>query len=255
MRPIIFSDFDGTISQLDVTDLVLTELAHPSWREVEQEWALGVIGSRECLRRQMALVDASTQELNALVDSVPIDPDFARFSEYLKRRAVPFYVVSDGFDIFIRRVLKNSGLNLPLRNGTHLFSSRLKVRGRRLEPSFPYAGPPCVHDCATCKAEIIRRRRRDGSLVIFIGDGLSDRFAAQAADVVLAKNQLLAYCRENGIDCWPFETFADIEAEMATILESQGDFTRTGQGSRLRKDLNAEITETSAAAGLKSIDG
>ena len=252
MTPTIFSDFDGTISQLDVTDLVLTQLAHPSWREVEQEWARGLIGSRECLERQMALVSASTKELNALVDSVAIDPHFAKFHRFLARRAVPFYVVSDGFDLFIRRVLKNAGLNGPLRNGTHLFSSALKVRGRRLQPSFPYAGPPCQHDCATCKAEIIRQKQRRGSAVIFIGDGLSDRFAAQSADIVFAKRQLLAYCRENDIACRPFETFAQIEFELAIMLDSNGDYSKTAQSSRPKKDLNTEIAETSAVAALKS---
>jgi 2,3-diketo-5-methylthio-1-phosphopentane phosphatase len=253
MNPTIFSDFDGTISQLDVTDLVLTQLAHPSWREVEVEWARGLIGSRECLERQMALVSASTKELNALVDSVPIDPHFAKFYRFLRRRAVPFYVVSDGFDIIIRRVLKNAGLNGPLRNGTHLFSSVLKVRGRRLEPSFPYAGPSCKHDCATCKAEIIRQRRRSGSAVIFIGDGLSDRFAAQSADIVFAKRQLLAFCRENGITCRPFETFAQIEAELAIMLESKGDYPKTAQWSQPKTNLNTGIAGNSVASGLKSL--
>ncbi len=219
MNPTIFSDFDGTITQVDVTDLVLTQLAHPSWREVEQEWARGQIGSRECLERQMALVNASTKEFNALVDTVPLDPYFARFYQFIKRRQLPFYVVSDGFDLIIRRVLKNIGLSGPLHNGTHLFSSALKVRGRRLEPSFPHAGPPCEHDCATCKVEVIRRTREHGSPVIFIGDGLSDRFAAQAADIVFAKRQLLTYCRENDIACRPFETFADVEADLKALLE------------------------------------
>src|SRR5512146_1819406 len=98
MTPIIFSDFDGTITQVDVTDLVLTQLAHPSWREVEQEWARGQIGSRECLERQMALVDASAQEFNALVDSVPIDPHFGKVYKVVQRHELPFFVVSDGFD-------------------------------------------------------------------------------------------------------------------------------------------------------------
>jgi len=220
MKPIVISDFDGTITQADVTDLLLTELARPSWQEVEQEWARGSIGSRECLDRQMALVEASTTEFNAVVDSVPIDPGFRKFYQFISRNRLPFYVVSDGFDLVIRRVLTNVGLSGPLHNGTHLFSSALNIRGRRLVPSFPHSGPPCVHDCATCKIEVIRRLRRKDSLVIFIGDGLSDRFAAQVADIVFAKRQLLAYCRENGISCRPFETFADIERELEILLGS-----------------------------------
>ncbi len=219
MTPIIFSDFDGTITQVDVTDLVLTQLAHPSWREVEQEWARGQIGSRECLERQMALVDASLAEFNALVDSVPVDRNFGKFYKFAQRHSLPFYVVSDGFDLVIRRVLKNAGMNGPLYNGKHLFSSALKVRGRRMEPSFPYAGPPCEHDCATCKAEIIRRTRDNGNPIVFIGDGLSDRFAAQAADIVFAKRQLLTFCRENDIACTPFETFAEIEAKLDPLVK------------------------------------
>lgn len=231
MHPVIFSDFDGTISQIDVTDLLLTQLAHPSWREVEQEWSRGLIGSRECLERQLALVDTTTKELNALIDSVSIDPHFKKFCQFVRRRKLPFYVVSDGFDLIIRRVFRNSGLEGPLNNGTDLFSSGLNLHGRKLETSFPYSGPPCKHDCATCKVEIIRRLRCERSTVIFIGDGLSDRYAAQAADIVFAKQQLLAYCREKRIACWPFETFADIETDIEALLESSSAGEAAGEST------------------------
>ncbi|HEV2348607.1 MAG TPA: MtnX-like HAD-IB family phosphatase [Terriglobia bacterium] len=243
MNPTIFSDFDGTISQVDVTDLVLTQFAHPSWREVEQEWSRGQIGSRECLERQMALVDVSAKELNALVDSVPLDPHFAAFYRWARQRKFPLSVVSDGFDLIIRRVLKNTGFSGPLHNGAQLFASALKIRGRRAEPSFPYAGPPCEHDCATCKVEVIRRMRGGDCPVIFIGDGLSDRFAAQAADVVFAKRQLLAYCRENDIICQPFETFAEIKAQIEAMLQSSvPDEVPRRHASRVRtRKLKVEV--------------
>ncbi|MGD0694560.1 MAG: MtnX-like HAD-IB family phosphatase [Terriglobia bacterium] len=246
-KPIIVCDFDGTITQEDATDLVLAQLAHPSWREVEQEWALGLIGSRECLERQVALVDSSATELNALVDSVTVDPHFSSFHSFVRRKKMPFYVVSDGFDLIIRRVLKNAGLNGPLHNGKHLFSSRLKIRGRRLEPSFPYSGPPCGHDCATCKVEIIRRVRGNGRLVVFIGDGLSDQFAARAADVVFAKRQLFAHCRANGIPCRPFETFADLQADLATLLESV-----TPDEAPVRRESRARTRQSKVAVAVGS---
>lgn len=220
--PIIFSDFDGTITNVDVTDLVLTQLAHPSWRAIEQEWARGLIGSRECLERQMALVEASRGDLNALVDSISIDPGFPRFSRYLLSRKIPFYVLSDGFDYIIRRVLRRSVLKRRLRNGGDLFASGLKVSGRRVLTTFPFSGPPCEHDCATCKATIIRRLRRDHAPVIFIGDGLSDRFAAEASDLVFAKRGLMAYCREKSIPCRVFETFADVENAIKGLVGGGG---------------------------------
>lgn len=218
IRPIVFSDFDGTITQLDVTDQILAQLAHPSWREIEQEWACGSIGSRECLERQVALVDASSAELNALIDSVPVDAHFKSFLRLTERQKLPFYVVSDGFDYVIRRVLKRAGVNGQLRNGMHLFASALQVEGRRLQLSFPHTAPPCEHGCATCKTDIIRRLSGGHSPIVFIGDGLSDRFAVEAADLIFAKHQLLAYCREKGIECVPFETFGDIEAALKRLL-------------------------------------
>ena len=215
---IVFCDFDGTITQLDVTDQILTQLAHPSWQEVEQEWVRGMIGSRECLERQIALVETSAQELNGLIDAVPIDPHFAAFYRFTEEKGIPVYVLSDGFDYVIRRVLKRAGVNGPLRNGKHLFSSALRVEGRHLVPSFPHSPEPCGHGCATCKAEIIRRLADGTHPTVFVGDGLSDRFAIEAADVVFAKWQLLAYCREHDIPCHPYETFADVQKGLKDVL-------------------------------------
>jgi 2-hydroxy-3-keto-5-methylthiopentenyl-1-phosphate phosphatase len=218
MRPIIFSDFDGTIAQVDVTDAILNEFAAPEWQKVEEEWLAGLIGSRECLRRQMALVRASADDLNALIDSIPLDPGFAAFQRWTREHRLPFYVVSDGFDYVICRILRRCGAEGELLNGSHLFASSMRVEGEAVAVDFPHSPAPCVHGCATCKPEVIRRLVARHSPVIFIGDGLSDRFAVEAADVVFAKARLLAYCRDRGIGARPFSTFADIESNLELLL-------------------------------------
>jgi 2-hydroxy-3-keto-5-methylthiopentenyl-1-phosphate phosphatase len=216
--PVVFCDFDGTITQLDVTDQILAQFAHPSWREVEREWVLGLIGSRECLERQIALVDAPPREFHAVIDSIKIDPHYPAFCRFTRRRRVPLYIVSDGFDYVISRVLKRAGVAGALRNGSHLFANTLRVEGRRLLPSFPHSAEPCEHGCATCKAAIIRQHREGRQPIVFVGDGMSDRFAVEVADLVFAKRQLLAYCRENGISCHPFETFEDVQGVLEDLL-------------------------------------
>jgi len=217
-RPVVFCDFDGTITQHDVTDQILTQLAHPSWREVEQEWMMGLIGSRECLERQIALVNVPGEELHAVIDGVPIDEQFKPFCKFARKQDLPVYILSDGFDYVIGRVLKRAGLARQFRNGANLFASALRVEGRRLAPSFPYAPEPCAHGCATCKAALIRRLRAGRRPVVFVGDGMSDRFAVELADVVFAKRHLLAHCRDRGINCHPFETFADVQAALEKLL-------------------------------------
>ena len=216
--PIVFCDFDGTVTQVDVTDQILTQLAHPSWREIEQEWMTGSIGSRECLERQIALVDAAAKELDAVVDGVLIDPHFAGFCKFARQKRWPVYILSDGFDYVIRRILKRSGLERDFRSGSSLFASGLRLAGRRLTPSFPHSPEPCEHGCATCKAALIGRLREGRQPVIFVGDGMSDRFAVELADVVFAKRHLLAYCRERSVACHPFETFKDVQLTLDSSL-------------------------------------
>ncbi|MFZ0961212.1 MAG: MtnX-like HAD-IB family phosphatase [Terriglobia bacterium] len=217
-NPVVFCDFDGTITQLDVTDQILTELAHPSWRGIEQQWMQGLIGSRECLERQIALVNASEEELHAVIDAVPLDAEFKNFCKFARQRHLPLYILSDGFDYVIRRVLKRAGVGRHFRSGSNLFASALRVEGRRLTPSFPHAPEPCAHGCATCKEALMRRLREGRQPVIFMGDGMSDRFAVEVADIVFAKRHLLAHCRENGIACHPFETFKDVQATLEKLL-------------------------------------
>jgi 2-hydroxy-3-keto-5-methylthiopentenyl-1-phosphate phosphatase len=219
-KPVVFSDFDGTITRLDVTDEILEKFADPSWREVEEQWLRGDIGSRECFERQAALVRVTAKQLNALIDAIPLDPDFPEFYRTLKVWGLPFYIVSDSFDYVIRRVLKRVGADGELRNGRHLFSTGLELEAGRMRAVFPHSNHGCNHGCATCKPAIICRVRKKQQQVIFIGDGLSDRFAVEAADVVFAKHELLAYCREHGIACRPFETFGDVQKELAEFLEA-----------------------------------
>jgi len=220
VKPVVFTDFDGTITQRDVTDEILAQLAHPSWRDVELEWTRGLIGSRECLERQIALVNTSVEDLDALIDAIPIDPDFASFDRLTHERSVPLYVLSEGFDYAIARVLKRAGMLDPVRNGMQVFSSALRVEGRRLIPSFPHSSPPCEHGCGTCKAALLRRVGEGKHPIIFVGDGLSDRYAVDEADVVFAKRQLLAYCEEHGKACRPFSTFADVERAVVSLLDA-----------------------------------
>jgi 2,3-diketo-5-methylthio-1-phosphopentane phosphatase len=179
-----------------------------------------LIGSRECLERQIALVDASAEDLDALIDAVPIDPDFTTFYQFTRKHGIPLYVLSDGFDYVIARILKRAGMKGPFQNGIQIFSSALRLEGRRLIPSFPHSAQPCEHGCATCKAALLRRFSKANHPVIFVGDGLSDRFAVGEADVVFAKRQLLSYCQEHGKACQPFNTFADVEQAVALLIDS-----------------------------------
>jgi 2-hydroxy-3-keto-5-methylthiopentenyl-1-phosphate phosphatase len=47
-------------------------------------------------------------------------------------------------------------------------------------------------------------------LIVYIGDGLSDRCGVEKSDIVFAKDDLKTFCIENKIDFYEFENFEDI---------------------------------------------
>lgn len=201
-----FIDFDGTITTIDVVDALLQRFADKSWIEVEKDWAEGRIGSRECLDRQVRLVRASKQDVEKLIEEVRIDAHFVEFLEAVRKLTVPVTVVSDGFDVLIREILKK---NVPkqLLSGIPVFSN-----GLRWEPRGPvavFSDTTCIHGCANCKPEVLKQARA-GTRVVLVGDGLSDRFAAEAADLTFAKKSLLEYCRQRDIRHRAYTDFRSI---------------------------------------------
>lgn len=206
-----FIDFDGTITKNDVVDMILERFASDEWRAVEKEWTQGRIGSRECLSRQIALVKASQEELRKFLRSVQIDPYFTGFLKTAQSFSIPVSIVSDGFRFVIDSVLRQSFRIFPeLVHSVPVFSNELLWRNGRPELSFQ-DGISCEHACANCKVKVIRENNPDKDFTVFVGDGLSDRFAAGAAALVFAKDDLLAFCRENRIKHIPYANFKEIE--------------------------------------------
>ncbi len=111
----ILCDFDGTIAVADVTDELLANFATPEWSRIEADWRAGRISSRECMTAQVALMDASQEAVDALLDTLTIDPAFPAFVADATRLGIPITVVSDGLDYAIRRILGGYGLGyLPI---------------------------------------------------------------------------------------------------------------------------------------------
>lgn len=194
-------DFDGTISPVDTTDLILQAFASDAWLEIEADWRAGRIGSRECLSRQIALLRVRPDMLSKALDGVRLDPDFVPFVTRAWLHGASVSIVSDGFDRAIVTLLHANGIDLPV-TSNHLVSTG-EDRWRAV---FSNRGERCAS--GTCKCAAIPGDRP----VVLIGDGRSDFCLARRADFVLAKGELAAFCAREGIAHQPITGFADAVA-------------------------------------------
>jgi len=211
--PILFLDFDGTISQRDVTDVILEQYADGKWQAAETAWRGGRIGSRACLSEQMSLVQATRSQLHALLEAIELDEGLATLLDLCQTRNVTAHIISDGFDYCIKRILARR-VN-GRRSAIHsVCASHLDLNRRPWRTEFPFFRQSCAHGCATCKPAVMRLLNPTNAPAIFVGDGLSDRYAAECADLVFAKNDLASYCRDNSIEHIEYTTLSEVEKQI-----------------------------------------
>ncbi len=205
----IICDFDGTTAVNDVGNLLFRTFADKRCYEIVDRWKAGEINSKECLLAECEISTASKEQLLAFSDTQKLDADFAAFVEYCKKLNIPVSIASDGLDFYINRIVAKHGLI----NEVPVFANSLKFTGNEtFTAEFPFWGHSCG-ECGNCKGYHVRKAQESGfSPVVYIGDGLSDRCGAKAADIVFAKRDrdLIRYCQKYEIDFHEYENFSDI---------------------------------------------
>jgi 2,3-diketo-5-methylthio-1-phosphopentane phosphatase len=176
-------DFDGTIVDQDITDAVIQQFSRPGWEIPERLWESGQMGSRECLEIQMSLIHEPVADVLQFIDRFKIDPNFIGIADLLNEMGIPFAIVSDGFKVFIERLLVNAGFKeMP-----PVYANGLIQQRSRLKLVFPYANRQCPS--GTCKCTVTNNVS-EGRSVILIGDGRSDYCLAQKAAFIFSKGKL-----------------------------------------------------------------
>ena len=203
----VFSDFDGTITTRDTVDVLLTELADPSWEEVEEEWVQGRIGSRECMAKQIPLIRGGWNKVREILDELTISEGFVEFVDWCKDRLIPVAVVSDGLDRVIQYVLDKHRIRVDRIYANHLEES---ASG---EFSLHFSAAPRLAGCQSgvCKCQIAGQAGGYQTIRVVIGDGRSDFCWSKEADLLFAKSKLIDHCMSQGIPHNPFDNFFEVK--------------------------------------------
>jgi 2,3-diketo-5-methylthio-1-phosphopentane phosphatase len=226
----IFCDFDGTVAQKDVGRELFTEFGGIGADEIAHQYLNDTITARECLLAEARLVSGvSPAQLGAFVDQFTIDVHFSQFRDFCLLRDIPLVILSDGLDFYVERILNRNHLADCSFFANHLeFVNNGGVAG--LDVTFPYTDSECLF-CGNCKRNHMLTLSGDDDIIVYVGDGISDRCPIHYADIVFAKKDLIKYCQQENISYFEYTTFLDVQKRLEILLTKK----------RLRKRREAEM--------------
>lgn len=218
-KVIIMIDFDGTISQEDVAEIILTDLATGDWQALDELFLKGEISIREALKGRFEMIQTTPAEMKQSASKGVIEPSFSLFVEQQLLKKNILAIVSDGFHFYIKQLLEpvlgSNYEQLFVYTNDVRFEKNTNEENKeeKQAPKVVFRNPECDHGCANCKLELVERYQKEGYKVVYIGDGLSDFYPAEKADVVYTKKgkRLEKYCLEKKIKFVSFNSFAEIK--------------------------------------------
>jgi 2-hydroxy-3-keto-5-methylthiopentenyl-1-phosphate phosphatase len=226
----VFCDFDGTTASHDVGEQLFRTFAGAQAVEIVRGYLDGSITAQQCLRRECAAVEsASPEELERFIEQFALDPHFKEFVVFCEARGIPLVILSDGLDFYVGRMLRRNGLERLPFFANHLEFSR-EGPATKLVPSFPYTDSEC-DQCANCKRNHLLTLSADDDIIVYVGDGMSDRCPVRYADVVFAKRGLIKHCQQQNISYHEFRHFGDVRTRLEQLL----------QRKRIKKRREAEM--------------
>lgn len=211
LKPVLFFDFDNTLTDGDILDQVIERFSlDEKWRDWEFSWECGRLPARDCLRLQIENLRVTREALFSYLSQVRVDPAFSAVLNWARARGVDVNIVSDSFVPLIRHILATNGID-----SVPVFANDLGFSADRLIPAFPHYDPACARS-ANAKAHHLAPYR--DHCIVFAGDGHSDLDAALAADVVFAKSTLARELHAISVAFHPFDTLEPVLRYLQTEL-------------------------------------
>lgn len=194
-----------------------------------QKWPLYVeqicreeLSEKEALPLIMSDLKISLEEAVAfLLSEVDFDPGFSDFVHWCEEQGFPVVIFSGGFEELIRPLLRREGYGkLPVRaNSVEVVDGHWSVRSHQ--------GFRICDRQNHCKCGSVKSSGPSSDLIVYVGDGHTDRCPVQIADIVFAKAFLQNYCERRQLSFYPYESFADVQDRLSQVLEGEEELLRT----------------------------
>ncbi|MBI3193609.1 MAG: MtnX-like HAD-IB family phosphatase [Ignavibacteriae bacterium] len=240
-----FIDFDGTITKQDVGDALFETFGGEQCKEIIKEYREEKISAVECFQKETAACGIVEKvQLDRFLDVQEIDETFREFVSYCKSNGLEYFILSDGMDYYIKRILERHALgDVPVYANMLNLEPVQGSSGVIFRPEFPFTDEVC-NRCASCKRNHILTLAGDDDIIAYVGEGYSDRCPVRYADVVFAKDDLLKFCRREEIPHVEYQTFADVVKYVEKMIHKNGK-TKV----KLKKRRLAELARREVFAG------
>jgi 2-hydroxy-3-keto-5-methylthiopentenyl-1-phosphate phosphatase len=202
-------DFDGTVTEIDLLDTIARDFGDPVvYQEVEDGLHGGTMALRDVITREFEPVRSPLEEVVGWeLENVRVRDGFREFVELARGSGWRVVIVSSGFHELIEPILEREGVEVELH------ANRVDPRPDGWQVEWRYDST-CDSCGESCKRSIVQELAGDDEL-IYIGDGYSDRCAAEASDRVFATRGLAEYLDERGIPYERFDDFNDVVRGLA----------------------------------------
>jgi 2-hydroxy-3-keto-5-methylthiopentenyl-1-phosphate phosphatase len=202
-------DFDGTVTEMDLLDTIARDFGDPEvYAEVDHGLDHGRLTLREVITREFEPVRHPLEEVVQWeLDNVRVRDGFRDFVDLAREHGWRVVIVSSGFHELIEPILEREGVEVEL----HANRVEPSTDGWRVEWHYDATCDSCGE---SCKRSIVQELA-GGDELVYIGDGYSDRCAAEASDLVFATRGLADYLDERGISYERFDDFHDVVRGLA----------------------------------------
>ena len=192
-------DWDGTVTETDGLHLVLLEFGDEMLYDAAENRLGRDLTLHEVIALEFTSVRAPLAEVvDWMHENVRVRPGFAELAE--SHRPL---IVSSGFHELIAPILAREGIEL-------------EVHANRLDPR-PDGWRAIFRDdsvCDVCGQPCKRSELTGLGEFAYVGDGFSDRCAAQFATRVFARDGLASYLAGEGVAFEPFDDFYDVASAL-----------------------------------------
>ncbi len=206
-NPIIFCDFDGTVTKKDNIVSIMKQFAPPEWEMWKDQVLSRSVSIQEGVGNMFHLLPSSLkQEITKFVlENIEIRDGFSEFVQYTKKKHIPLYIVSGGMDFFVKPILS------PFDLIAGVYCNEADFSGEKIKIHWPHScDEECTNqNCGCCKPAIIRGISNTNTHAIVIGDSVTDLEASKISHTVIARDYLAEKCDELSIPFHPFDTFYD----------------------------------------------